>query len=223
LQIAYQTRAIYSSAGVINPMSESTTRYIYALLCGLGMVAIGIGAVLEIARFRRNARQASGSTVADVDTSGNPVVVPGGNIISLRQFRFRLVSAVIWMIVLGTLSYAITALWPERTSPLAREQVRHFLTVVGAALSLLLVAVALFIYDVIQLSRERRAQTARFYHGLAEMARHEAAQLQERKRLQESSVQSMEASPVDAAGTPPPDLGSSSAEKPAPTTDNTTP
>jgi hypothetical protein len=65
LQIAYQTRAIYSSAGVINPMSESTTRYIYALLCGLGMVAIGIGAVLEIARFRRNARQASGSTVAD--------------------------------------------------------------------------------------------------------------------------------------------------------------
>jgi hypothetical protein len=92
--------------------------------------------------------------------------------------------------------------------------------VVGAALSLLLVAVALFIYDVIQLSRERRAQTARFYQGLAEMARNEAAQLHERKRLQSSPSQSMESSTVDAAGTPP-NLDSSISDRPAPTTDNT--
>ena len=203
-------------------MSESTTRYIYALLCGLGMVAIGIGAVLEIARFRRNARQASGSTVADVDTSGNPVVVPGGNIISLRQFRFRLVSAVIWMIMLGTLSYAITALWPERTSPLAREQVRHFLTVVGAALSLLLVAVALFIYDVIQLSRERRAQTTRFYSGLAEMARNEAAQLKERKKLEAALGENREISAADASGAVMPNLETDIGEGFAPKTDNNT-
>jgi hypothetical protein len=66
-----------------------------------------------------------------------------------------------------------------RSSPQALEQMRQFRHGVLAALSLLLVAFGLFIYDVIQLSRERRAQTARFYQGLADMARNEAAQLQQ--------------------------------------------
>jgi hypothetical protein len=39
-------------------MSELTARYVFAMLCALGMLAIGVGAVLEVARFRRNARQA---------------------------------------------------------------------------------------------------------------------------------------------------------------------
>lgn len=165
-------------------MSELTTRYVFALLCGLGMLAIGIGAVLEIARFRRNARAADSASSTGSSDGGAFAAVPGGNIISLRQFRFRLLSAVVWMIVLGALCYATTALWPDRSSPQALEQMRRFVTVVLAALSLLLVAVVLFIYDVIQLSRERRAQTARFYKGLADMARDEAAQLQKHRDAQ---------------------------------------
>jgi hypothetical protein len=178
-------------------MSELTARYVFALLCGVGMIAIGMGTVLEIARFRRNARSAAASTSAASDD--NPLV-PGGNIISLRQFRFRLLSAVIWMIVLATLCYATTALWPDRTSPQALEQVRRFGTVVIAALSLLMIAVVLFIYDVVQLSRERRAQTARFHKGLADMARNEAAQLQQQRAAQQHVADNSSASTPSDAG-----------------------
>jgi hypothetical protein len=149
------------------------------------MFAIGIGAVLEIARFRRNARAAEAASSTGSTHGDASAVVPDGNIISLRQFRFRLLSALIWMIVLGSLCYATTALWPDRSSPMALEQMRRFVTVVLAALSLLLVAFGLFIYDVIQLSRERRAQTARFHQGLADMARSEAAKLQQKREAQQ--------------------------------------
>ncbi|HEX8237886.1 MAG TPA: hypothetical protein VF600_18240 [Abditibacteriaceae bacterium] len=204
-------------------MSESTARYLFAMLCALGMLAIGVGAVLEITRFRRNARVANvASSQGDSADTGNVPLVPSGNVISLRQFRFRLLSAVIWMIVLGTLCYAITALWPERSSPQTLEQARRFLTAVCAALSLLLVAFALFIYDVIQLSRERRAQTARFYQGLAEMARTEAAQLQERQRLQASTTSSTNPAAADAPGAPALNSEAAVTESPAPTTDKTT-
>jgi hypothetical protein len=202
-------------------MSELTARYLFAALCALGMLAIGVGAVLEIARFRRNARQADLTSGDNPATNNLAPLMPTGNVISLRQFRFRLLSAVIWMIVLGTLCYSITALWPERSSPQALQQVQRFVTVVGASLSLLLVAFALFVYDVIQLSRERRAQTARFYQGLAELARNEAAQLQERQRLQASTAENINTSAADATGAPALNSVAANTEPPAPTSDKT--
>jgi hypothetical protein len=126
------------------------------------------------------------------------------------------------MIVLGTLCYATTALWPDRSSPQALEQMRRFVTVVLAALSLLLVAFVLFIYDVIQLSRERRAQTTRFYSGLAEMARNEAAQLKERKKLEAALGENREISAADASGAVMPNLETDIGEGFAPKTDNNT-
>jgi hypothetical protein len=173
-------------------MSELTARYIFALFCALGMLAMGFGALLEMARFRRHARR---GTAAESDESST--LVPE-SIISLRQYRFRLVSAVIWMIVLGALGYATAALWPERGSPQALEQARRFVTVVGAALSLLIVALVLFLWDVIVLSRERRRQTARFYQGLADMARHEAEQLKHRSTGASAPPQAADDSPPGA-------------------------
>jgi hypothetical protein len=67
----------------------SNSRLVFAVLCAAGVLAICAGAALEIGRWRR------------------------GEILSSRQFRARMVSAAIWITILMTNLYAVTALWPE--------------------------------------------------------------------------------------------------------------
>ena len=140
-------------------MFDFTTRHAFALLCALGIIAIGVGAVLEATRFRR-----------------------GASVISARQFRLRMLSAALWLVVLGALFYAVVMLWPQPGNTVeAREQAANFLLVIGGAFSLILVNLVLFAYDLWQLAREREAHRAQFDQEFAAMASAEVARLQKQK------------------------------------------
>jgi hypothetical protein len=140
-------------------MFNFTARHAFALLCVLGIVAIGVGAVLEANRFRH-----------------------GASVISARQFRLRMLSAVLWIAVLAALFYAVVMLWPQPGNTVeAREQAANFLLVIGGAFSLILVNLVLFAYDLWQLAREREAQRVRFNQEFTDMARAEVARLQKQK------------------------------------------
>lgn len=158
-------------------MSDDRARFGFALLCALLMVAIGMGAVWEIARFRRSVREESAKAAI------GEAAADAGGLVSTRQLRLRLLSAALWMAVLGALAYAVTVLWPlEGRSLQGKAQVSRFATVVGGALCLMLVAFALLVYDVIQVARQQRLQTARLHQSFADMARSEAARLHEMQR-----------------------------------------
>ena len=138
-------------------MTGPTAKNIFALLCLLGVVAVATAAMLEVARMRR-----------------------GESVISPRQFRLRLLSAVIWMILLGSTSYAMFFLWPERGD---LEQSRRFLSVMSGVILLLLLALLLFIYDVWQFARQRRQREAQFQQQLLEMAQAEIQRAKSRQAL----------------------------------------
>jgi hypothetical protein len=143
----------------INVMSAFTARHGFALLCALGMVIIGVGALLEASRFRR-----------------------GASVISPRQFRLRMLSAALWIAILAALFCAVVLLWPQGRSPAElREQATTFLMVVGGAFSLILVNLVLFAYDLWQLARERRAQEARLNREFTALANAEVTRLQRQK------------------------------------------
>ena len=108
----------------------------FALLCLLGVIAVGTGAVLEINRMRR-----------------------GQSIIGVNQFRLRLLSAVVWMVILGSTGYALLYLWPEKgDNPAALR----FLSVVSGIILLLVVGFVLLMYDLWRVSLQHRQQQAQF-------------------------------------------------------------
>jgi hypothetical protein len=154
------------------------SRWAFALLCALGIVAILCGIALEISRFRR-----------------------GSGLISPRQFRIRMVSAVLWLIIVGANLYAVTALWPEGTaSGLSQEeakaQARLFLLVVGGAFSLVIVALGLFAWDLVSISKERHIHEAKFLNEIAEAARAEA--------LKRDAINKQTGTAVELSPSPPP-------------------
>ena len=131
----------------------NNSRIFFAVLCAAGVVAISIGAALEIRRFRR------------------------GEILSPRQFRARMVSAAIWLAILAANFYAVTALWPDlkylapgKLSPQSKEQVRLFVYVMGGSFGLIFIALGLLLFDLRHISRERQLQRAKFKADIAELA-----------------------------------------------------
>ncbi|HEX8834952.1 MAG TPA: hypothetical protein VF719_12160 [Abditibacteriaceae bacterium] len=135
----------------------TTSRLLFAIICALLAGVVAVAAGMEIARFRR-----------------------GGGLVSQRQFRFRMVSAAIWLVILMANFYAVTALWPTPVldaagtlTPASKAQARHFLIVIGGAFSLIFVALFLFAYDWWQLSRERLLHEARSQAEFARLAREE--------------------------------------------------
>lgn len=199
-------------------MSESTTRYGFALLCALGMLAIGLGAVLEIARFRRHAAHANSFALNGV-SSATPSATSGGNLLSLRQFRLRLFSAVLWMMILGALYYAVTVQWPVRHGPIPTsaeiEQARRFAMTLICAFAGMFVGFGLLTWDMIQLGRERQAQSARFQAGLADLARREAERIQTIQAQNRASPASSKASPTDQASPTDADASTDSGDAPS--------
>jgi hypothetical protein len=157
------------SIKVVMPM-HSNARNIFALLCLLGIIAVAVAAVLEIRRMRR-----------------------GESLITAGQFRLRLLSAVIWMILLGSTSYAILALWPQPGD--AVRAVRFFSVVSGIVL-LLIIALLLMAYDLWQFSIQRRIREAEFNRELAAMAQAEIQRAQEKR---DAAKKDSLASPSDSA------------------------
>lgn len=145
-------------------MTGHRAQTLFAALCILAMIAVLTGAILEMRRSRR-----------------------GESLISLNQYRLRLLSAFIWVIVLGSLSYATLFLWPE---PGDRAQGYRFLSVVSGAGLLFIIGIALLLVDIFQLSRERQRQADRFNTELAAMAEMEGERLRTEAR--------QKAAPLDA-------------------------
>ena len=133
----------------------------FATLCVVGMLVIAYGAALEFSRQRR-----------------------GGGLVSPRQFRVRMVSAAVWLVILTGNLYAVTLLWPEARylasgslTPESKEQARTFLRVVGGSFSLVFVALALFFIDMRHSARERHELELRHESELAAIASDAAERL----------------------------------------------
>jgi type VI protein secretion system component VasK len=144
-------------------MSDTTARAIFSGLCLVAMLVIAIGGVLEILR----------------QTRGESLLRPG-------QFRLRIFSALVWIILLGALSFAVAFLWPYD-----KDSARKFASVVSGALILLVIALLLLAYDVWQTTRQRQLSKRRFDHQLEDLAREEIAKIQAQKSA-ESRIENQE-------------------------------
>jgi hypothetical protein len=141
-------------------MTGGSAQTVFVVSCLLGLVAIAVGALLEITRQRR-----------------------GESLLRPSLFRLRIVSALIWILTLGSLAYAVAFLWPQHDAAFAlrRAQAEKFLSVVSGALLLLLIGVLLLAYDMWQLARERRLKEAQFHLQMANMAQAEIEKAQTAK------------------------------------------
>lgn len=133
-------------------MSDATGRMIFAMLCLLAMVAITGGGVLELLRFKR-----------------------GESMLRAGQLGLRLFSAFVWLILLGSLAYAVMLLWPN---PNDIASARKFAALISGSLFLLFIAILLLAYDVWQVGRQRRLQERTFQRNLEGFAREEIQKIQ---------------------------------------------
>jgi len=144
---------------------NANARTIFALICLLGIIAVGIAALFEFRRMHR-----------------------GESVITSTQFRLRMFSAWIWMVLLGSTSYAILMLWPEtgnlgagaRPTPEQTLQAKRFLSVISGVFLLLIIALGLIAYDLVLFARQRKQKQAEFNRELAALAEIEIARLQNR-------------------------------------------
>lgn len=104
-------------------MNDQLTRYAFAALCGIFFLAIGSAAAWEWNRFRQ-----------------------GQSALSLRHLRWRLLSATVWLLVLGSFAFSSVWLWPH--SPHDVPAMRRFAVVTAGALLLMMVAFALMAFDI---------------------------------------------------------------------------
>ena len=138
-------------------MSENTARTVFSATCLAGVTIIAVGAGLEILRQRR-----------------------GEGLLRASQFRLRIFSALVWMILLGSLAYAVAFLWPHGRDPI---MMKKFASVVSGSLSLLMIALFLLAYDVWQIGQQRRLSELRFGRNLEVMAREEIEKIQLENKL----------------------------------------
>ena len=120
-------------------MSTLVVRWIFAALCGTCFIAIGGIAAWEWIRFSR-----------------------GESALSARHFRFRMLSGLTWLLVLGGFFISTVWLWPHSSAD--RVHIKQFIDVSGSALVLMLVAFALMSLDIfwtVQIGRIEAARRAR--------------------------------------------------------------
>lgn len=143
-------------------MSETTARTLFSATCLAGMTIIAVAALLEILRQRK-----------------------GESLLRASQFRLRIFSALVWVILLGAFAFAVAFLWPEKGDD---EMMYKFASVIGGSIALLLIALFLLLYDVWQVGRQRRITELKFNQQLGNMAREEIEKIQKEKPgLEETS------------------------------------
>lgn len=137
-------------------MNDSTLRFLSAAFCLLCLTAVWCGAGLEIGRQKRAAT------------------------ISQRHFRWRMIAAALWTLILGLLAYATLRYWPSgpKYSAQYTESARHFVPLASTAIALLLPAFLLLIFDFYLTAQSRRLQTAHLNQDLGALARREIEQAQ---------------------------------------------
>jgi hypothetical protein len=143
-------------------MNDSTPRFIFAALCLLGLITIWCGAVFEARRQQKSPT------------------------ISKRHFRWRMVSALLWTLILGSLAYATLFTWPV---PKDYDSVRRFGAILAGSLMLMMVAFMVIIFDFYLTAQTRRIQTARMQQDLGEIARVEIERAQREKKQAEGQIE----------------------------------
>ena len=104
-------------------MSTTVVRLIFAALCGVFFFTIGGVALWEWLRFRRKE-----------------------SALSPRHLRFRLLSALTWLVVLGTFFVSTLFLWPQSKAEVVLA--RRFVMVSSSGLALMIVAFVLMSIDI---------------------------------------------------------------------------
>jgi Na+/proline symporter len=156
-----------ASCSTFEAMPADPYRLAFAALCILCALAILTGAFMEIARARR-----------------------GESLLAPWHFRLRLISAVIWVIILFSVVSLVTVLWPG-VDP-TREKVLRAATVLGGVLWLVVVALLVLGGDMYFLMRARRraehAQAIRFSQELHALADKESARLRAEQAANQSGT-----------------------------------
>ena len=133
----------------------------FAVLCLLGLLAIVCGVLFEIGRVRR-------------EGAGQ------GLIVAREQFAWRMGSALVWFVALGLLAYASSWGWPRRALALGLDG-RAWLQVLGWAMLLTLIGLALLAHDLWRVRSRTAAQEAAFKAGLSLLAQQEIERAQNQK------------------------------------------
>lgn len=105
-------------------MNVQTTRYLFAALCAVFFLVIGGAAAWEWNRFAR-----------------------GQSALSPRHLRWRLLSALVWLLVLGSFAFTCVFLWPS-PGHTKQENYRAVVVMAGATL-LMLVGFGLMTFDIL--------------------------------------------------------------------------
>ena len=142
-------------------MSEATARTLFSATCLAGVAIIVVAALMEILRQKR-----------------------GESLLRAGQFRLRIFSALVWVILLGSLAYAVAFLWPHGRDPI---MMKKFAAVIGGSLSLLMIALFLLAYDVWQIGQQRRSSERKFNRNLEVMAREEIEKVRLEKQQQSTT------------------------------------
>lgn len=117
----------------------------FTLVCLLGMVVIATALWLEWRRVKR-----------------------GESLFGAKVFRWRAASGVVWLLILGTLSYAMWFLWPTSGDKI---MARKFLSVLNGALLLMLLSFVLLYLDFVAVLRERRRQEKNLKRQMSDLVR----------------------------------------------------
>ena len=133
-------------------MTSPTLRLLFSGLCAAGFAAILVGLLFEIGRMKR----------------ATSVLPP-------RQARWRVFSGILWLLVLGSLEYANFKLWPFgiKDRALAASLAARYVSVVGGALMLLMVALFITAFDVYLTLKGAQLQRQKFESEAGEVARAE--------------------------------------------------
>lgn len=132
---------------------ENLVRLIFIALCVMGVFLIGVSALFEFGRAQR-----------------------GESLLSPRHFRWRMISAVLWILVLGSFAFATLFLWPRGPGDILMG--KRFGAVIAGATLLLIIACATNLYDVVMTLQERGKHQVEFLRDLESLAREEAERAQ---------------------------------------------
>ncbi len=136
-------------------------------ICVFGLIAIFIAALSEFQRLSS-----------------------GDSVLSRRQSRWRIISAGLWMVILGSLAYASFFLWPETGAPKA-AQFRFYRLVLGS-MALMLPALILLVLDVRFTLLAQKLSRRKFEANLEEITRLEIEKMKNSKRDTANSVENSE-------------------------------
>ena len=148
-------------------MNSDSIRYIFAAICAGAVVALCAGAIFEWGRFKR-----------------------GVSPLSTRHFRWRMVSAVLWLVILGAFGYSTLFLWPSNAlslsgaqlSPADLVQMRRFTALVSGAVVLLMVALLIMSFDFYFTLLAQKRLSAQFGRERAQLAREEIERTTKREQ-----------------------------------------